>query len=457
MRRSARTGAAWKVAAIAVAVALSGCAGDHPDSGMPLKPQHASWAMYQHSPDRNAVFNQYSIAHNWSYNAKAKINSGLALVGNTLLFTTFSRKLVALDVRDGHELWHATLPNIVMSTPIVAGNTVYIGTGDNTNLDRQLRVHFTLRNVLLRLKYGKEELWGVPGGDEIAAFDLHTGAPRWVHRTLGEDMPSPVYDAGRLIFANGESHAYALRADTGQQLWSTDLGSISTMASAILVNGVVIVGVCGKGDVVNEAIALDPATGKIIWRAPYGHCDAAPAYADGKVFVASAIHYANLLMSTTAAALDPRNGKPLWVYRGRSGHMSLISSNEEAIAGTYALGMYFQAEPFANDIVALDGDTGRVRWRYQTSGPVKMSPVITDGRLFVGDTVGLLYTLDAHSGRLLELRAFKQPFTVSPPIVAGNKLIVADNMSVRALPLFGPSDDRSYMDEIFTGKVSQAP
>ena len=189
---------------------------------------------------------RYSVPRNWSYDANAKINSGLALAGNTLLFTTFSRRLVAIDVRDGHELWHANVPNIVMSTPIVAGTTVYVGTGTNTNLVRTLRTHFSVRNVLLKLQFGNEELWGIPQGDEVAAFDLHTGALRWKHRTLGEDMPSAVYDGGRLIFANGDSHAYALRADTGAQLWSTHLGSISTMASAVLADRAVVVGVCKK-------------------------------------------------------------------------------------------------------------------------------------------------------------------------------------------------------------------
>ena len=212
-----------------------------------------------------------------------------------------------------------------------------------------------------------------------------------------------------------------------------------------------------KNDVVDEAIALDVSTGKILWRAPYGQCDAAPAYADGRVFVASAEHHAKLLMSTRVAALDPHNGKPLWVYRGGLGRLSLIGSNEEAIAGTYASGMYFQAEPFTNDIISLDPAKGKVRWRFQTSGPVKMSPVIMEGRLYVGDTVGLLYTLDAKNGRLLELRAFKKPFTTSPPIIVGSKLLIVNDTSVYALPLSGDSRDDSYEDAVFTGTASPTP
>ncbi len=413
------------IAALAVAGLMCGCA-----AKAPLHPQNAPWAMYQHSPDRNAVFGGPTIARDWSHNSSAKINSGLTLVRNTLLFTAFSHQLVALDVRDGREQWHATVPNIVMSTPIVAGNTVYVGTGKDAILDRTLYV---------KLRFPWKGVWGIPGGDEIAAFDLRTGAPRWTYRTVGEDMPSPVYVGGRVIFANGDWHAYALHADTGQLLWSTDIGGISTMASAVIAGNAVVVGVCTRGMHETSAVALDASTGKILWRSPYGHCDAAPAYADGKVFVSSiAPGDTNLQGRPLVAALDAKTGEPVWVYReSAQGLWSIIGSWEAAVAGTYANGVYYQSTPFTDQILAFDARTGRVRWRFHTAGPAKMSPVVKTGRLYIGDVAGLLYTLDADDGSLLEIRAFKQPFSISPPIIAGNHMIVVNGTSVYAIPVSG--------------------
>lgn len=394
---------------------------------------------YQHSPDRNAVFEKYSVPRDWSYDVKAKVNGGLSLVGNVLLFTTFSHKLVALDVRDGRELWHAGVPNIAMSTPIVAGNTVYIGTGKNGILERHLRTHFSIRNVLLRIQFGTEPIWGAPSGDEVAAFDLRTGALRWRYQTAGEDMPSAVYDGGRLIFANGDWRAYALRADTGKMLWSTQLGGVATMANAVQAGNAVVVGVCTRGMRESYAIALNPSDGKIIWRAPYGHCDASPAYARGKVFVSSLASGDTMLQGkTVVAALDARNGKPIWVYRSpNQGLWSTVASSEAAIAGTYAAGTYYQAAPFTDEFIAFEADTGKVRWSYRTSGPVKMSCVVMHGRVYFGDTAGIFYTLDARDGRLLEVREFTKPFSTSPPIIAGDKILVANGTSVDAIPLSG--------------------
>lgn len=412
------------------AVALSSCGA--PDAGehLPHHSEKPSWPMYQYSGSRNAIFAHYSLDGDWAYDAKAKINSGLALVGNTLLFTTFSHKLIALDVRQGHELWQAQLPNVAMSTPIVAENMVFIGTGKSGILKR---------GFLLKMRFPGKSVWGVPGGDEIAAFDLRTGAVRWTYHTVGEDMPSPVYDDGRLIFANGDWHAYALRADTGRQLWSTDVGGVSTMASAVVAGKAVVVGVCTRGMRQSWAVALDRSTGTILWKSPYGHCDGAPAYADGKVFVSSLMPGDKRLVGrTVVAALDANTGKSVWVYRApKLGLWSIFASDEAAIAGTYAYGTFYQPAPFTDEIIAFNAANGNVRWTFHTSGPVKMSPVITNGRVYVGDTVGLLYTLDARTGRLIELRAFRQPFTASPPVIAGNKLIIVNGPSVKAIPLAG--------------------
>ena len=430
---------------VTVAVsALASCAAPVAvkDTELPLSLKRVAWAMYQHSPDRNAVFEHYRIARDWSYTAD-KINGGLALVGNTLLFTTFDRRLVALDVRNGRELWHAALANIAMSTPIVAGDTVYVGTGKNGVLDRSLRPNAKLaRNVAMRFEYGKRPVWGVDQGDEIAAFDLHTGARRWTHRTVGENMPSAVYDRGTLIFANGEWRAYALRAETGAALWSTELGGVATMASAVTAGNLVVFGTCTDGMRNSSAVALDESAGKLVWRSPYGHCDAAPTYADGKVFVSSVAPGDTWVQGrTVVAALDAKTGKPAWVYRAKEqGLWSLIGSEEAAVAGAYANGTYYQSSPLSDEVIAFDGKTGRVRWRFHTSGPAKMSAVVNKGRLYIGDTAGLFYTLDASDGTLLEIRQFKNGFTTSPPIVAGNKIIIANGTGVHAIPLSGRPD-----------------
>jgi outer membrane protein assembly factor BamB len=216
------------------------------------------------------------------------------------------------------------------------------------------------------------------------------------------------------------------------------------MASAVKAGNLDVVAVCVAGNPNSATIALDPATGKIVWRSPYGWCDAAPAYGDGKVFVSSLTPGSSRLQGRErVAALDAKTGKPVWVFDGQpDGLWSGVASGEAVVAGTYANGVYYQSVPYQDEIIAFDARTGKIRWRFHTLGPSKMSPVVYNGRLYAGDIAGLFYTLDAR-GRLLELRGFKKPFSVAPPIIAGSKILVVNDMSVIAMPLSGKAPEQT--------------
>ncbi len=53
-----------------------------------------------------------------------------------------------------------------------------------------------------------------------------------------------------------------------------------------------------------------------------------------------------------------------------------------------------------DSVTALDTDTGQVRWRYITGGPVRFAPVAWEDQLFVVSDDGYLYCLDAAEGSL---------------------------------------------------------
>ncbi len=51
-------------------------------------------------------------------------------------------------------------------------------------------------------------------------------------------------------------------------------------------------------------------------------------------------------------------------------------------------------------LLALDAETGEERWRFYTNGPIRVAPLATDSRVFVGSEDGYLYCLD-QQGKLL--------------------------------------------------------
>jgi len=55
----------------------------------------------------------------------------------------------------------------------------------------------------------------------------------------------------------------------------------------------------------------------------------------------------------------------------------------------------FFGSPNDGSVAALDTETGRLKWRFYTEGPVRFAPVAWKGRLYVASDDGRLYCLDA--------------------------------------------------------------
>ncbi len=384
--------------------------------------------MYQYYPSHNAVFASAEPAYNWRFSAGAQINGGLSVVGDRLYFETFAPELIALDRSSGRLIWRARLPNIAMTTPIVADGLVVVGTGkDNVLVDD-----------------GRRLVWGVHGGDEIAAFDASSGRERWSFKTAGENMPSPalvhIVDRDAIVFANGDDHVRALDVSTGRLLWSIPVDGVSTMASAAAQDGVVYVlaGPSARMHRPDHVYAIRPADGRIVWSAPYGNADDSPVVGDGRVFVEDAQMVSGGTRDDAVNdvyALDLASGRLVWAHNSGTGYFTTVGTDEEAIAGLVDRGTLLQSLPAARRFAAYDDAQGRVLWAISTEAAVKMSAVALDGLVYVGDTAGVLYTIDEGNGRIIAQRRFPQPFTCSSPVIVGATLYVANDESIYALPV----------------------
>lgn len=411
-----------KAAALTAFFFLFGCS-DAPRSaavkasGTPAPPVVGRWSMYQGSPDHNAVLPGRSLYFKWKSDIGERTNGGLALAGNRIFLDTFGKKALAIDATTGKLLWSVPLGNVAMSTPVVAEGHVFIGTGKNER-------GFTF--------------WGRKQGDDILALDGATGNLIWKFHTVGEDMPSPAYTNGTIVFANGDAHAYGLHAGSGTLAWKTALPGIATMASATAVGNDVYLSVCSDKFARAATLKLDARDGRILWKAPFGNCDSSPAYAQGRVFVSG---IEGLTQDSgfggrgIAAALDAKSGKPLWVYRSPAiGRDTMVGSAERAIAGTYADGLYIQAIPGEDSVVALDALTGRLRWRVQTLAPVKMSAIASAGRAYFGDIAGVFYAADMQNGRVWHTQLMRDGFSTTPPVMWGRTMLLANGRTLYAGP-----------------------
>jgi outer membrane protein assembly factor BamB len=397
------------------------------------------WPMYQYSPDHEAVFRSPAWSVRWTRPFAGRVNGALSIVGTTLYVESFDKRITALDAQTGHTLWSAPLPNIAMNAPVVADGRVFVGTGDN----------FALSDSPDRYVMGR------PEGDSVIAFDATHGKQLWRVDTVGEDMPTGVYveDGTRheLIFANGDDAVRAIDTETGRILWESPMVGTATMASLAAYDGKVyglsLLGFQyvaqnfhdrGKLQYTRRSWAIRP-DGQYVWQTPFGNADCSPTVADGTVFVEDDVRrtlsVADGMGYSIVYALDANSGAVRWKYKDAIGAWSAVGSRETSIAGLYANGTFYESLPFTRRFVAFDGRTGQVLWSFPTHAPVKMSAVERDGKLYVGDTAGWFYVLDARTGKPLQAQTFPQIFTASPPVIVGNTLFVAEDRTVLAIPL----------------------
>ena len=391
-----------------------------------LGPQ--TWPMYQYQPNHNAVFAGPAQGYSWHQRLGGKVNGGLAIVNGTLYVEGFDRRLYALDAQSGRVLWIAALQNIAMTAPIVADGLVVVGTGSNQPL----------------MQSPSQTIWGRPEGDYIQAFYTRDGSLAWQQRTSGEDMPTPVLvnvnGENVLIFANGDNHARALRLRDGSLLWTRPTQGIATMSSAAAIGTTAyfIAGVPSPGSLHDSIYAVDAKTGTALWRAPLGNVDCSPTIDGGTLFVEGsgfdAKRSAAFSTFSDVVAVDANSGKMKWSWRSGWGYFTPTASHEQAIAGLAVNGMLYQSIPATSDFVAFDA-AGHSRWKLRTDAPVKMSAVLSNGKLYFGDTGNTLYVVDAASGQIIGGRTYSSYFTVSPPVIVGATLYVANDDTILAIPL----------------------
>ena len=148
---------------------------------------------------------------------------------------------------------------------------------------------------------------------------------------------------------------------TPKLLWTYESGD-PIDSSAAISGGVVYVG-AGTGDL----LALDLASGKLLWKYATGNLigESSPAVGTDTVFVGD--------LGGLVHAVSLRDGKPLWTFKtGAEIKSSPVLINDVVLIGSYDTHLY-----------ALDARSGKLRWKVATKGQVHATPAVQDGLAFV--------------------------------------------------------------------------
>src|SRR5439155_6155570 len=138
--------------------------------------------------------------------------------------------LHALDASTGRSRWSYSPPraSLGVSSPTVAGNTVYAGFGDVT----------------------------------VRAFDVRSGAIRWDQPVRGLFSPlSTLAAAGGSVYAlDGDGGVYRFDAATGRRRWDYQFPAFVSWSSPLVTESGIYVGLDD-----GTLAALSPSTGHLVW------------------------------------------------------------------------------------------------------------------------------------------------------------------------------------------------
>ena len=284
-----------------------------------------------------------------------------------------------------------------LTSPIVSGDTVYVGGGNHM----------------------------------FYAIDLATGGEKWLFQTGGRVQGTAAVSSGSVFFESYDSNFYCLDAATGKLKWKFKTEgerrfaakhlhgaepAAETMpdpfdfflSSPVVVNGTVYF---GSGD--SNIYALDSATGSIKWKFKAGDVvHATPAVANGTVFIGSWDSY--------FYALDATTGREKW--RFKTGEDPDIH-NQQGIQSSAAVAdgmVYFGCRD--SKFYALDAATGKQLWAFPNKGSwVIASPAVANGKVFFATSdTGLFHALDSKTGAPIFSLDFKHWPMFSSPAIAGD-------------------------------------
>ena len=205
-------------------------------------------------------------------------------------------------------------------------------------------------------------------------------------RSVVRQVPWPMYgfDPARSHLAADFPHRPPFRT-----LWNVQTGGYIEFPPVVA---------DGRVFVANQKglfLALGTKTGNVVWRKEFARCTAAgPAVARGLVFHATmfpgrCVRGRSGAQSGFVIAMDADTGRVRWRF-----DTAAVESSPLVAGGLVYVGAWDQK------VYALDVRTGKLRWSYDTGSRISGSAAYSNGAVYIGVDDGHVFALDARTGKL---------------------------------------------------------
>jgi outer membrane protein assembly factor BamB len=347
-------------------------------------------------------------------------------------------------------LWKTEVPGLAVSSPIVAGDRVFVSTAVGGDPKQGLRTG--LYGDVEPVKDDTPHVW------RLLALDRRTGKVLWDkvayqgvpktkrHPKSSQASPTPVTDGTHVVVSFGSEGLYAYSVK-GDLLWKQDLGTLNAgwfydpdyewgvASSPIIWRNLVIV----QCDIQQRSFvaAFDVKTGKPVWRTDR---DEIPSWATPTVFEMGGA--AELVTQGTNAirGYDPLTGRELWRLTGNSEvtvptpiagpGFYIVTNGYRGVQPIYAI------RPGGKGDLTLAGDatsSASIAWSTKRGGPYLPTPVVYDDLLYVVLNNGTLSAYDVKTGERVyqeRLGGKGGSFSASPVAADGKIYLTSEDGDV---------------------------
>lgn len=318
-----------------------------------------------------------------------EIYAGLAADEKHVYAGTLGGNLAAVN-GVGKILWKQNLDGDILAAPAVSAGLVVVGTKGGT-------------------------LYGINAADGEVRWSVKNGFPF---------AASPAIANGTVYIGSGDKNIYAYELLTGKEKWHTLLGNFTEMKPAVAQDMVFV----GAWD--QTFYALDEKDGRVIWKTPIGKAVyyspsvAEPVPAKAWIYVAAKDHFVYKLLQLDGKMewQQPSNdsfSSPIInlckIGEGDMGELLLPEVNGQILSINAANGEklwskklnteFYNASPVQDkrfiDLIGVHGDYIKLDCQTDdiveqikfSSGWTFSTPVLLDGKLWVGSLDGNLYAI----------------------------------------------------------------
>lgn len=358
----------------------------------------------------------------WTFKTGGAVKSSPIVVGQTLYIGSHDGKVYALHAHTGRKLWTFATDDQIEAPPLHVEGMIYIGSADGhlyalDSSSGQLRWRFAAQDKILGSANVLRDADGRARSIVFGSYDHHVyalhpadGSLQWSYVTDNFINGAPAIAGQRIVLGACDGKLHVLSADRGQLLMTVDLGGPIAGSPAVDGELACIGGYNNRFVAVRLSVSATPLRSShesVIQASPLP-AQAPPSDTDAD-----------------AASTDhgPDDSALVWTYRDRN--FPYFSS--AAVTGDRVI---FGGRD--RRLHAVDQNTGERLWVFQARHKIDSSPVVVGNTVVVGSDDGRLYLLSLTDGSLLGSYTLGSAIVGSPAVVQGWVYVGADDGQVYA-------------------------